>query len=126
MLFPPIEHQLQRRVRQLRELRADDPLRVWRELAAEPAAHVLRDHADIGLRNAERLRESLRALMAALRRHPCRELVAFPLAYRAVRLETHVADDVRRVCLFDDVGGLLEPAIEIAGFLPRAGTRVGL
>ena len=41
VLFLAVEHQLHGRARLLRELRADDALRVGAELAAEPAAHVL-------------------------------------------------------------------------------------
>src|SRR5438477_12965887 len=105
MLFLAIEHQLDRRTRELRELRADDALRIGRELAAETAAHVLRDDTHVRLWNAKRLRVALRALMHALRCDPCGELVAFPLADRAVRLETHVRADVRRIRLPDDVRG---------------------
>src|SRR5204862_7600621 len=50
MLFLAIEHQLDRRARLLRELRADDALRIRRELAAEAPAHVLRDDPHARLR----------------------------------------------------------------------------
>src|SRR5262249_5963804 len=103
MLFAAIEHQLHWHIRQLGELAADDALPIGCELAAEAAAHVLRDDTHVALRNAERLRKSLRALMTALRRDPRREPVAFPFAHRAVRFEADVADDVRRVGLFNGV-----------------------
>ena len=76
----------------LRELRADDALRVRPELAAEAAAHVLRDDAHVRLRNASgRARSSSRVPLHALRRDPRRQLVAVPLADRAVRLEARRA-----------------------------------
>src|SRR5207247_6620323 len=103
MLFLPIEHQLHRRFGLTGELRTEDALYVGRELAAEAAAHVLRDHAYVRLRNPERLRKTLRALMHALRRHPRRELVAVPLADGSVRFETHVGDHMRGACGFEDV-----------------------
>src|SRR4029079_10151068 len=54
MLFLAIEHQFDRRARLLRELRADQSLRAELQLAAEAAAHVLADDADVGLRNVQR------------------------------------------------------------------------
>ena len=124
MLLLAIEHQLHRRVGELRELRADDPLRVGRELAAEAATHVLRDHAHVRLRDAERLGVTLRALVHALSRDPRRELVAVPLAHRAVRFEAHVRDDVRRIRLLDDVRRVVESRFEVARLLADARTRV--
>ena len=53
----------------------------------------------------------------ALRRDPGRQLVAVPLADRAVRLEADVRDDVRRVGLFERVRRRLEAGREVAGFL---------
>ena len=108
----------------LRQLGADDALRVGRELAAEAAAHVLRDGVDVGLRDAEPLRESLRALNHRLRRDPRGQLVAVPLADGAVRLEADVADHVRRVGRFDDVRGLGEAGGEVAGLFGCALLRV--
>ena len=110
----------------LRQLGADDALRVGRELAAEAAAHVLRDGVDVGLRDAEPLREPLRALNHRLRRDPRRQLVAVPLAHGAVRLEADVADHVRRVGRLDDVRGLGEAGVEIAGFFRRRLARVAV
>ena len=51
VLFLAIEHQLDRCVRHLRKPRADQPFGAERQLAAEPAAHVLADDAHVGLRN---------------------------------------------------------------------------
>ena len=53
----------------------------------------------------------------ALRRHPGRQLVAVPLAHRAVRLETDVRDDVRRVGFVERDGRFFETRRDIAGFL---------
>ena len=53
VLFLAIEHQLDRRVRLLRQPRADQPFGAERQLAAEAAAHVLADDADVGLRNVQ-------------------------------------------------------------------------
>src|SRR3954467_3428454 len=108
MLFLAIEEQLHRPAGVLREPRADEALRVGTELAAEAAAHVLRDDTDVRARNLQALREAVLRPMHALRRYPCRELVAVPLADAAVRLHADVRDDMRRICLLDNVSGLLE------------------
>ena len=107
MLLLAIEEQLDGDLGFLRELRADEALRVGAELAAEAAAHVLRDDADVGARNLEALREAVLRAVDALRGHPRRQLVAVPLADAAVRLHAHVRDDMRRIGLLDDVRGLL-------------------
>ncbi len=120
MLFLAIEHQLDRQLRDPGQLGADDALRVGRELAAEAAAHVLGDGVDVGLRDAEALRESLRALNHRLGRDPRGQLVAVPLADGAVRLEADVADHVRRVGRLDDVRGLVEAGGDVAGLLGAA------
>src|SRR5205814_1548508 len=59
MLFLAVEHQLHRRVGLPGQFRADETLRVRSELAAEPAAHVLRDDAYVRFGNHQALRESL-------------------------------------------------------------------
>ena len=65
----------------------------------------------------ERGREVLARAVDALRRDPDRQLVAVPLAHRAVRLQADVRDDVRRVGLLDRVRRRLEARREIAGLL---------
>ena len=86
MLFLAIEHQLDRRIRRLRQFGADQAFGADAQcLAAEAAAHVLADDAHVGLRNAQRAGEVLPRAVDALRRDPRRQLVAIPLAYRAVR-----------------------------------------
>src|SRR4051812_18552011 len=110
MLFFPIEHQLHGQLRLLRKLRADEALDIRSELAAEAAAHVLRDHADVCLRNLETVGEPDPALMGALRRYPRRQLVAVPLADAAVRLEADVRDHMRGVRRVDEVLGVREPS----------------
>src|SRR5260370_31782096 len=87
MLLFAIEHQLDRKLRLLRKLRADQTLGVRTKLAAEPAAHVLRDAVDVRLRDLQPLCELLCRLNHGLRRNPGRELVSVPLADATVRLE---------------------------------------
>src|SRR6185503_18308163 len=97
--------------------RADRTFRTNLRLAAETAAHVLRNHADAALRNTQRLRELLRRAVDRLRGNPRRQPVAFPLAHNSVRLHAHVRDDVGRVLGFDNVCRLLESFVEISRFL---------
>ncbi len=121
MLFLAIEHQLDRRIGRLGELGADQPFGAdAQRLAAEAAAHVLADDAHVGLRNAQRAGEVLPRAVDPLRRDPRRQLVAVPLADRAVRLQADVRDDVRRVGLLDRVRRRLEAGREIARFLRPA------
>ena len=117
VLFLAVEHQLHRRAGFLREPRADQAFGAERQLAAEAAAHVLADDADVGLRNRERAGEVLARRVDALRGDPGRQLVAVPLADRAVRLHAGVRDDVRRVGLLDGVRRVSEAGREVAGFL---------
>ena len=124
MLFLAIEHQLHRRARLLREPRADQPFGAELQLAAEAAAHVLADDADVRLRNAQAAGEVVARGVDALRRDPRRQLVAVPLAHRAVRLHAGVRDDVRRVGLLERVRRRLESRREIAGFLRLAAAHV--
>ena len=68
MLFLAIEHHLDRRLRLFRQPRADHRLRILRaELAAEAAAHVLRDDAHIGSGNLKTLGEPVSRGVDALR-----------------------------------------------------------
>jgi hypothetical protein len=120
MLFLAVEHHLHGRARLLRELGADDALDVRAELAAEPAAHVLGDDADIRLRNPERLGEAFARAVHGLRRCPRRQVVALPLADAAVRLEADVRQHLRLVAGLDDVRGRLEAGVEIAALLRLA------
>src|SRR5439155_3569599 len=120
MLLFAIEHQLDRRLRLLRELRADQSLGVRTELAAEPAAHVLRDAVHVRLRNLESLRELLRRLNHRLRRDPGRQLVAIPLADTTVCLETDVRNHMGGVRGVDDVRRFRESVLERAGLVLRA------
>ena len=124
VLFLAIEHQLDRHAGVLRQPRTDDAFRVRGELAAEPAAHVLRDHADIGCGDLEAARVAVARAVHGLRRHPRGELVSVPLAHGAVRLEADVRDDVRGIRLLDNVRGLLESGVEVTGFCSHAGPRV--
>src|SRR5689334_6253812 len=117
MLFLAIEHQLDRRARGFRELRANQAFRAQIQFAAEATAHVLSDDADIRLRNAETVRKVAARGRDALRRHPGGQLVAFPFADRAVRLETRVRDDVRCVSLVERLRCGFEPGSEIARLL---------
>src|SRR5262245_6787332 len=70
VFFLPIEEQLDGLSRVLREPRADKALRVRTELAAEPAAHVLRDDANVRCRNPEALRKAVLRAVNTLRAHP--------------------------------------------------------
>ena len=63
------------------------------------------------------LREVVARAVDALRGDPRRQLVAVPLAHRAVRLHADVRDDVRRVGLFERVRRRREARREIAGLL---------
>ena len=96
------------------ELRADDALRVGSELAAEPAAHVLGDDADVGLRDVQRRGKLLARAVDGLRGRPGGQLVAVPLADTPVRLERHVRLHLRRVAGLDDMRRGLEARVEIA------------
>src|SRR6185312_12239822 len=120
MFFLAIEEQLDGPAGFLREPRADEALRVGTELAAEAAAHVLRDDADVRAWNLQALREAVLRAVDALRGDPRRELVAVPLADAAVRLHAHVRDDVRRIRLFDDVRGGFEAGLDVAVLLDVA------
>ncbi len=124
MLLLAIEHQLDRRVCGLRQPRAQQSLHVGAELAAEAAAHELRDDAHVGLRDLEPLRESFARAVDRLRRHPRRQVVAVPLAHAAVCLERCVRLHLRRVGAFNGERSCLEPRREIAVFLGRAPARV--
>src|SRR5262249_46392746 len=84
MLFLAIEGQLHRRFRGLREARTQDPFGADLRLAAEAAAHVLRDDTYVGLWNLETVGELLRRAVHGLRRDPGRQLVAFPFAHHRV------------------------------------------
>jgi hypothetical protein len=90
------------------------------ELAAEAAAHVLRDAVDVRLRDLQPLGELLRRLNHRLRRDPRGELVAVPLAHAAMRFEAHVRDHMGGIGRLDYVGGLREAVIQRAGFFLRA------
>jgi hypothetical protein len=124
VFFLPVQHQLDRKAGLLRQTRADESLGVRRELAAEPAAHVLRDHPDVCCGNLERLRVAVAAAVDGLRGHPRGQLVAVPLTHGAMGLEAHMRDDVRGIGLLDDVRGLLEARIEVAGLLRGSGPGV--
>ena len=80
MLLLAVEHQLHRRLRLPGQLRADDSLHVGPELAAEPAAHELRDDPDVRLRDVQRLGEPLARAVHRLRGDPRGQRVALPLA----------------------------------------------
>ena len=124
MLFLAIEHQLDRRVRLFRQPCANQPLRVRGHLAAEAAAHVLRDHANVCRRDVQAAGEPLARGADPLRRHPRRQVIAVPFADGTVRLEAHVRDDVGRVRLFEDECRLLEPGGDVARLLRRARSHV--
>ena len=94
------------------------------ELAAEPAAHVLGDHADVGLRDTEAGGEAFARAVHGLRADPRRQLLAFPLADAAVRLERHVRLHLRVVGLLDDVRGRGEAGLDVALFLGLRGLHV--
>ena len=100
--------------RGLRETRGNDDLSVEAELAAEAAAHVIRDHTHVGLRDSERFGDSVPCTVHRLRRNPRRQLLAFPLADAAVRLEARMRLHLRRVQPFDDVTGLGQPFLDVA------------
>src|SRR5262249_47183567 len=117
MLFLAIERQLHRRFRGLREARTQDPFGADLRLAAEAAAHVLRDDTYVGLWNLETVGELLRRAVHGLRRDPGRQLVAFPFAHHRVAFHAHVRDDVRRICCFDGLSSFREARGEVAGFL---------
>ena len=68
VLFLAIEHQLHRRAGSFRDPRAQQTLDVGTELAPEAAAHVLGDHAHVGLRNLQALREPVAGAVHSLRR----------------------------------------------------------
>ena len=125
MFFLAIEHQLHRRVGVLREPGADQPLAAdAQRFAAETAAHVLTDHANVGLRDLQPGGEVLPRLVDALRGNPHRQLVAVPLTDRAVRLHARMRDHLRLVGLFDGVRGCLEPCRDIARLLRLTLTHV--
>ena len=117
MLVLAIEHHLHRHARLLREPRANQALGAELQLAAEPAAHVLTDDADVRLGNLQAPGKVVARGVDALRRHPRRQLVAVPLAHRAVRLHAGMRDDVGRIGLLERMRGGLESRREIADFL---------
>ena len=117
MLFLAVEHHLHRGAGLLGELCARHALDVRPELAAEPAAHELGNHADVRLRNAERLGKSFAGAVDGLRRHPGRQVVALPLAHAPVCFERDVGLHLGLVAGLDRLHGLREPGLEIAGLL---------
>ena len=120
MLFLAIEHQLHRRIRGFCKPRAQQALHVGPELAAEPAAHELGDHAHVGLRNLEALREALARAVHRLCRHPRGEILAVPLAHATVRFERGMGLDLGGVGAVDGEGRRLEAGRQVAVFLRRA------
>ena len=120
MLLLAIEHQLDRELRLFGQRGADDAGDLCPELAAEPAAHVLRDHPHVRLRDVQAGGQPFARRADALRRDPRRQVVAVPFADRAVRFEADVRDDVRGVGLIDAERGLLEAAGEVARLLRLA------
>ena len=111
-------------LRHLRQPRADEPFGADVGLAAEAAAHVLRDDAHVRLGNLQAVGILLGGRVDALRRDPGRQLVAVPLAHGAMRLEAAMGNDMRRIGLFDDVRRLLESGVEIPRLFPVAVPRV--
>ena len=96
------------------------------ELAAEAAAHVLRDDADVRPAGCS---SACAKLLRALRARACVDTHAVSLSPSHSQTvpcvsRQHVRDDVRRVGLLDDVRGLLEAGVEIAGLLAVARARV--
>ena len=120
VLFLAVEHQLDRHAGFLGESRADEPFGAERQLAAEAATHVLTDDPDVGLRNRERAGKVLARRVHALRGDPGRQLLAVPLADRAVRLHARVRNDMRRVGLLDGVRRVAETGRDVSGFLRLA------
>ena len=112
MFFLAIERQLHRRLRRLRETRAEDPFGADLRLAAEAATHVLGDHANVGLRNFETVGELLRGSVDGLRGDPRGQLVTFPLAHDGMAFHADVRDDMRCVSGFDGLGGLREAGVQ--------------
>src|SRR5690606_15221436 len=117
VLLAAVEHQVHGRAGLPGQPGAGDALHVRTELAAEAAAHVLGDDADIRLRDAEARRETFGGAVDGLRAHPGRQPVAFPLAHAAVRLERHVGLHLGAVGLLDDAGGALEAGLDAVLFL---------
>ena len=118
VLFLAVQHQLDGLADLSRQLRADQALGADAErLAAEAAAHVLALHPDVGLWQVQRRGEVFARGVDALRRDPHRQLVALPLADRAVRLQADVRDDVGLVGLFEGVRGSGEASRQVAGLL---------
>ena len=121
VLFLAIEHQLDRRARLSSPACAQMmPCASGPNLLPKPPPMYSRDHADVGLRNLERLGEALARAVHGLRRHPRGQLVALPLADAAVRLEADVRLHLRLVAGLDDVRGRLEAGVEIAALLGLA------
>ena len=94
VLLLAVEHELDRSARGLREAARDHRELAARgrgcELAAETAAHMLGDHADLGARNPEGLGDAFLDREDALGRGVDRELVAVPLRDHAVGFERRV------------------------------------
>src|SRR5205807_7048689 len=93
-------------------------------LTAEAAAHVLADHAHVGLRNPQRAGEILTSAADPLRGDPRGQLVAFPLAYGAMRLHAGMRDDGSRIGFLDDVRCRLEASRQIAALLRLPGAHI--
>src|SRR5687767_4272996 len=88
---------------------------VCRELAAEPAAHVLHLHADVRRRYFQ-VAAHLRADGGyGLRRRPVVDLVALPLNHSSVRFETAVRDNRDAICSFGGDLGFFKARLGIAG-----------
>ena len=88
-----------------------------RQLAAEAAAHVVADDADVRERQSECvLRLSLDAV-DALERLPDGQLVRRPSERRTVRLDRRVDEELDRVGLLEDDVGLGEAGFDVATFV---------
>ncbi len=121
MFFLAIEHQLDRSIGRLGQFGAHQALGAdAQRLAAETAAHVLAENAHIRLRNAQRAGEILARAVDSLGGNPCRQLVALPFAYRAMRFHAGVRDDLGRIGLLDRFRRRREARRQIARLRGRA------
>ena len=87
-----------------------------KDLAAEAAAQLRADHADLRLRHAQHVRNLVADEELALRRGPDRQLAAgcVVIGHGGVRLNVALMHHRRPPCALDDAIGFSETLVDVA------------
>ena len=97
MLLPAVEHQPHRRARFARQVRRDHTFIARAKLRAKAAAHELRDHPHLALRQLEDFGKLIAHARCALRGGIHRQLVRLPVDDKPMRLQRRVRLHLREV-----------------------------